>query len=469
VLHPKHQEWLKGRKLDPILAEKFGIETVERNGVNWLAVPYQERGSTLNHKYRQTMKKRFMMDQGAPLTLCNHDVLLLPEVQSGQVKVIITEGEWDMLAAIQSGFEYTLSVPNGAGQNPNFDYLERCEDLLAKVKTFILATDNDEAGLMLRDELVRRFGPGRCEFIEYPDGCKDLNETLVYGDVAIVSKVLNGAKPFPVQGMYRFDEIPEPSPLQSYSFGIPGLSEFYSIVPKTLTVITGHPGHGKTSLTMAIIANLVKSGMHLAVASYETMPKPIMLRRLRANYLGCQENEVHKFDTVACDRALNERLTLIYQNVDDDAQWDIDYLIMLAETAVFRDGIRVLLIDPWNEIEHKRRNDETETDYTGRALRALRRFAQLNGVAVIIVAHPAKPDKTRKISAPTLSDISGSANWANKPDYGLCVHREDHEGNLCDVYVNKVRMGFPGKKGKLTLAYDWRTSSYSNCETGEIE
>lgn len=468
MLHEKHKNWLSNRSIDPVLAEKFGLDTVERDGAKWLSVPYFERGKVINHKYRLTSKKDHRMDTGAPLCLWNHDVLLEPSVQDGSQPVVITEGEWDALTVIQSGHPHCLSVPNGAGNN--LEYLDRSKDLLARVGQFILAVDNDEPGLALREELARRLGPARCRFIDYPEGCKDMNEVLcLFMDMGAVSKLISTAKPFPVQGLYRLSDIPAPPPIESYSFGIPGLSEHIAIVPGTLTVFTGYASHGKTSLSMAIMANLMKSGMAIAVGSFETMPKPIMQNRLRAAIIGCAESSLHHQDLTEADRIIGEKLSVIYQQTADDDAWDIDQILDLAAGAVLRDGIRLLFLDPWNEIEHKRASNETETDYTSRALRSIKRFARDYGVAVWIVAHPSKPDANAKSGSPGLYAIAGSAHWANKPDYGLSCHRPKPDTNLVDVHVMKVRMGLPGKRGTLTLAYDWRTSSYFVPETGELE
>jgi twinkle protein len=118
-------------------------------------------------------------------------------------------------------------------------------------------------------------------------------------------------------------------------------------------------------------------------------------------------------------------------------------------------------LDPWNEIEHKHDRDESETAYTGRALRMIKQFMRQYQVAVWIVAHPSKPDAHAiKNSTPGLYHISGSANWANKPDYGVVYTRPDKTTNVAKVYVTKVRMGLPGKEGDVELAYDWRTSSF---------
>ena len=467
MIHDKHKAWLNLRGIDPVLAEKFGLETVNRNGAYWLAVPYVERGQTVNHKYRMTSEKKHMMDAGAPLCLWNHDVLLKPEVQSGQQPVVITEGEWDALIAIQAGFSNTLSVPNGAASGEQkLEYIERSKDLLSNVSRFILATDNDDAGKELQYELARRLGPARCSWIDL-GAYKDLNEYDLSGGNIV--ELLNSAKPFPIQGLYRFSELPEPPPLKSISFGIPGLKDHISIVPETLTVFTGYASHGKTSLSMAILANLMKDGMSVAIGSFETMPKPVMQNRLRAALLGCSEYDIPKHDYRAVDAILEERLTVLVQNVDEDQEWDIDHVLDLAAGAVIRDGIRLLFLDPWNEIEHKKRSGESETDYTARALRAIKKFARDYQVAVWIVAHPSKPDPTAKNIVPGLYSISGSAHWANKPDYGLVSHRPDPQSNLVDIHVVKVRMGLPGKRGKIQLAYDWRYSKYYDAETGEME
>ncbi len=122
----------------------------------------------------------------------------------------------------------------------------------------------------------------------------------------------------------------------------------------------------------------------------------------------------------------------------------------LLRVAVVRDGCKIIVLDPWNEIEHKRGQGETETDYIGRAIRALKRFARRMDVSLWVVAHPAKPQKGHT-GAPSLYDISGSANWFNKADYGLVYHRPDKTVNSAHLIVAKVRMGLQGKPGTVPV------------------
>lgn len=472
MLHEKHQQWFEARGLSVELAEKLGISTKREGGANWLSVPYIERGKPINHKYRLTSEKKHRMDPGAPLCLWNHDCLL--EMPAGST-VVITEGEWDAMAAMMAGHRYVVSVPNGTSggatdgpidpETDRMSYIWRARAELDRVGTFILATDSDEPGRILASELARRLGPERCKFVEYPFDTsapmKDLNEVLLAFGVTGVGDCLNAAKPYPIKGLFRLSDFPQPGPMETIPLGIPGLDDLISIVIATLTVLTGWAGQGKTSLTMAIVAHLVKHNIPVAIGTFETMPRPILERKLRAAIIGCNEHSIPVNKIPEADALIADNLSIIAQQVGEDQEMTLEDILELARIAVLRDGVKLLILDPWNEIEHKHDRDESETAYTGRALRMIKQFMRQYQVAVWIVAHPSKPDASAaKNSTPGLYHISGSANWANKPDYGVVYTRPDKTTNIAKVYVTKVRMGLPGKEGDVELAYDWRTSSY---------
>lgn len=464
-IHPKHEEWMELRGLDPVLAARLGICTRSEGGANWIAVPYLERGQVINHKYRLASEKRHRMDEGAPLTLWNHDVLL----EETDKPLIITEGEWDALAAIQSGFSRCVSVPNGAPQqqtdNPGeakrYEFLWRSKPLLDKVKSIVIATDNDEPGRILAADLARWLGPERCRFIEYPDGKKDLNELLLSGGPTVVAETINRAKPYPVKGLYRLSDFPDPPPTISIPVEIDWLDDYFALTLGTFSVISGWAGHGKTSLLMRMLANLMMKGVNIALGSFETMPRPILERRMRACLYRCEEGDPRANRIGQADELMAERLSVIAHTArDSDTELDLEYIIELAKVAVLRDGIRLLVLDPWNEIEHKRGSDESETEYTGRAIRLLKRFALNYECAVWLVAHPRKPHSDGNPKPPSLYDLAGSAHFANKADYGLIIHREDMTSNDIDARVVKVRMGLPGKPGRAQLTWIKDESDY---------
>jgi twinkle protein len=465
ALHQKHREWFELRGLEPDLAAKFGITTKREGNANWIAVPYVERARTINHKYRLASEKRHRMDEGAPLTLWNHDALL----ESPDKPLIITEGEWDALSVIQSGFSRCVSVPNGAPQQATenlaeakrYEFLWRSKDLLDKVKQIVIATDNDAPGRILAADLARLLGPERCKFIEYPEGSKDLNDVLLsYGPEGVVS-VIDRAKPYPVKGLYRLEDFPEPPPTTSLPVGIDGLDDHFQLTLGTFSVISGWAGHGKTSLLMRMLANLMERGVNIALGSFETMPRPILERRMRACLYRCGEVGPKANSHGPADELLAKRLSVIAHTArDEDTELDLDYIIELAKVAVLRDGVRLLVLDPWNEIEHKRRSDETETEYTSRAIRSLKRFALNYECAVWLVAHPRKPHSDGSPKPPSLYDLAGSAHFANKADYGLIIHRDDMGGTQIEARVVKVRMGLPGKPGRVFLNWEQSLSDY---------
>jgi twinkle protein len=465
ALHPKHREWFELRGLEPELAQKLGISTKREGNANWIAVPYVERGQTINHKYRLASDKRHRMDEGCPLTLWNHDALLTDHTKP----LIVTEGEWDALAVIQSGFSRCVSVPNGAPQQKTekleeakrYEFLWRSKDLLDKVERIIIATDNDAPGRILAADLATWFGPERCWFIDYPDGAKDLNDVLLSYGKDGVRTVIDNARPYPVRGLYRLSDFPEPPPTTSLSVGIPGLDDYFQLTLGTFAVISGWAGHGKTSLLMRMLANLMERGVNIALGSFETMPRPILERRMRACIYGCGEVGPKANAPGPADELLAKRLSVIAHTArDEDTELDLEYIIELAKTAVLRDGVRLLVLDPWNEIEHKRRTDETETEYTSRAIRSLKRFALNYECAVWLVAHPRKPHTDGNPKPPSLYDLAGSAHFANKADYGLIIHRHDLGGTEIEARVVKVRMGLPGKPGRVSLNWEASLSEY---------
>ena len=80
----KHGDWIEARGISVEMAEKFGLDTVQKDGKAWLSVPYVERGRVVNHKYRLTSEKRHQMDAGGRLCLWNHDCSARGQQEAGR-------------------------------------------------------------------------------------------------------------------------------------------------------------------------------------------------------------------------------------------------------------------------------------------------------------------------------------------------------------------------------------------------
>lgn len=422
-------------------------------------------------KARAWPEKSFVAGGGFKLSFWNLDRVL----RAAPETVYLVEGECDACALVEAGIPATqvLSVPNGAKAKPvddpketrGYAYVdEALEAGLSKTKRFIWCGDVDDAGRALREDMVKLLGAARFWFVNWPEGIKDANEMLVKdGAEALLELVRDGALPWPVNGIYRLSELPEPAPMTLWS---PGFAEWENrvlLAPRTLSVVTGHPGHGKTALWNQLWFNVVhKYGIPFCGASFETRPKPHVRRQLRTLLIGKLERDMDDDERIKADRWIDDRyLFLVHPEQRPTLEWFLD----MAEVAVVRHGARIVQIDPWNRLEGSRSGHESETDYIGRCLRTLHQFANDMNCHVQILAHPSKMDAQRRGQPPMLEDISGSKNWDNMVDQGFAVHRpkmfeKGEKKTECSFYHRKARFDELGYPCKLSLDYKVKQGRY---------
>lgn len=455
-----------------------GCENGESVGA--IAFPYKRDGEVVNVKYR-TSDKRFRQVKDAEKVYFGLDDI------AGATTVIIVEGEIDKLSLEVAGFLNAVSVPDGAPKqvrdgaldpedDAKFSYVWTCREAFEGVTKIVLAVDNDTPGEALAEELARRYGKHRCWRVTWPSQgdvtCKDANEVLTQHGADVLREVIENARPYPIKSLHDADAFETPAlrlfrgeGVKAFRTGWPSLDEFYKVRPGELSVVTGDPGSGKSQFIDALMMNLAeREKCRFALCSFENPPdhhiaKLAELHLDKPFWPGPRERmtEAELRETIGW---LNERFYFIRA---DDESPTIDWVLETATSAVMRHGIHGLVIDPYNEIEHRRPPNQTETEYVSDLLGKVKRFAQSHGVHVWFVAHPAKPARGKDGSPAerTLYDISGSANWVNKADVGIVVQR-DYESSRVDIKVRKVRFKEIGRIGTATLEFDRATGRYSN-------
>lgn len=215
--------------------------------------------------------------------------------------------------------------------------------------------------------------------------------------------------------------------------------------------VLGAPESGKSTWTTQLAANLAKAhGWNIAIATFEMRRRQIY-KLLQSAYTG--KTEIPRKEWDEADKFINERFTFIYNDSmksEDDPT--IDWILDCAADAVIRDGTNVLIIDPWNEADHMRRSGESLTEYTGRAIKKIKRFAQSNNVLVMVVIHPTKEGGLKGSGELSLYDAADSAHWVNKADLGVLIDR-DYQNELTTVKVGKVRYRATGRRGQTQFVY----------------
>jgi len=452
--------------LDFATARKLSAQTLERMGVAFGTVFFPElnrKSEGVFFKYAEGWKARavpekaFVAGKGFKPSFWNLEAVL----RASPSTVFITEGELDACALVEAGIsqDQVLSVPNGAVERPaeadkeirGYAYvLDALKAGLSKTKKFVWCGDMDGPGRSLRSDMAKILGVARFWFVDWPEGCKDANDVLkTEGPLFLKELATDGALQWPIDGLFKLSELPDPPALTLWNPGFPEWENKIRLAPRTMSVVTGHPGHGKTQLWTQIWFNIVRAYcIPIAVASFETRAKPHIQRYLRTLLTGKLEKNLDEQEKRKADAFIEDRyLFMVHPEGRPSLKWFLD----MAEVAVVRHGARIIQVDPWNRLEAARGRDQSETEYIGMCLREIHSFAHDMNCHVQILAHPAKMDSGRRGQAPGLEDISGSKNWENMVDQGFVVHRPkmfDGKERLtaAELHCRKARfdeLGFP--------------------------
>lgn len=253
------------------------------------------------------------------------------------------------------------------------------------------------------------------------------------------------------------------------STGWPSLDKLYTVAPGYWTVITGMSSEGKSTFMDCMMLNLMRKGWKFVVYAPESQPIALHLallcqklchRPFRKGY-----NNQMSPDTLAKAMMwLDERMRFL--KFDDEANFpDMDHFYSAVEYVLesdFTEGKVGVVLDPWNELDHESKTSGmTETQITNHKLMRYRQWVRKHDDRMhgFIIAHPSKPqkDKDNEYKSVKLYDISGSAAWKNKCDFGIVVRRM--EGRT-GIDVEKSRWSHLGKKGICYLLFNEGTENF---------
>lgn len=426
--------------------------------VNNIVFNYFEGDKLVNKKYRSA-NKEFTQTQGGKPIMYNINSAI------GAKELYIVEGEFDVLALITHGIKEVVSVPNGA--NDNDEYWKNSEPYLNTVEKFIIATDNDQKGIELREKIAQRLGRFRCEFIEWSE--KDANGSLIKHSI---DYDLSKRKRFPVSGTWRIEDLRD-GIFDLYNNGLPetispkhrcfgNLKDKFSIMMGQLTVCTGIPSHGKSNFSEWYALNIINDfDLKCSLFSPEHSPMSLHQTTLMQKAIGRNfwkdfpgRPRIQPLDVERYIKWANEKIYITLPDNGHDATWD--WLFEKAKEQIFTFGINVFIFDAWNKIRLPKGNKLEEI---GEVLNRLTSFCQINNVACILVAHPTKmkKDESGEYDIPTLYDVAHSADFRNQTHNGFAIHRyfQNENQNGYTKFVNlKTKYSFQGEIG-ADLNFNW--------------
>lgn len=462
--------WLSERGISEETAHRCGLSegTVyirsRDSEVSCIGFHYQNSDGTRATKWRDGNKN--FSQTGAARSLWR-----LNDWSGGDL--LIVEGELDALSFEEVGI-FATSVPNGApstlsrsnGLSGKYSYLWDAKDKIDEADRIIIATDSDEPGRLLSEEIARRVGKGRCWRLHLPVDCKDPNEVLVkHGRDALIGAVTE-ATPWPVHGLrdvneYRRDvlSLHDRGLDQGIKVGIGELDNIYTVCPQTLTVVTGIPGSGKSSfLTWMSVRLAQRHGWTCAVLSAET-PPAIHLLQMASIFNEQPYSGRSKMSEGDLETALDWLSR--YFVVLDDSDTSIDSVLERAQAAVLRMGVRLLIVDPYNFLTTSGDSEETAIGSINKLLISLKRFCVEHSIACWLVAHPKKMYRGTDGKVPQVTgyDVAGSSAFYNVADAGITVSREGVDSRIT---IWKARFPWIAKTGSAELSFDMDTGIFSS-------
>lgn len=433
----------------------FNKRGISNDTLEYLGIGSDSRGNAVFNYYDDndvlTMVKyrpARTVKKGDPKMWCQKDSDTAPLLfNMNRVNIsqplLICEGEIDCMSAIESGYFNAVSIPLGA---QNTHWIEECWDWLEQFNDIIIAFDNDEAGLKARKDVIYRLGTWRTKYIDYPKQIdkyrtKDMNDCLQAGGASYVLNMITNAKDIPVSSVVDFTDVDDldVSDMTGVTTGIKPLDKkLIKIFDGTLTILSGRPGSGKTSLIDQSIATAIDDGNSVFLFSKE-MPE-----RMSTNWfnyiLAGRRNLVDKmtpdgetYSVVSYEA--KQKIKEFYKNklfiYKDSEPNDIESVMKSMEECVRKYGVKYLVIDNLMMLDLQCSEEEKNTSQTN-LINNLIRFASKFNVAVVLIAHPKKTQDMK--SDIEMYDIAGSSNIINLAMRSIGLRRvskKEQEDETC--------------------------------------
>jgi twinkle protein len=461
------EEYLKKRGFSKATWEKYEVGD---DGQGNIAMPYYDNGKVVMMKFRPAHKvdkakgerKAWREEGGKP-------VFWGMQHCKPNMPLTIVEGEMDLLALTEAGINNVVSVPSGTN---DLTCVDLCWDWLQQFKSVILWVDNDEPGLELQRNLIRRLGAWRCYTVA--SNRKDGNEVLLYDGKDAVLKAYSSIQEVPISGLIRLAEV-KPFDFTSavrVQSGIKGLDKGLGGFMLGLTTVwSGKSTSGKSTLLGQIALTAVDHGYPVCAYSGE-LPGPIFrywidIQAAGNDYIdmvydNLKESSVARVRPEAIE-AIHKWYYDMFFLYDSTEVPNESSMFEVFEYAARRYDCKVFIID--NLMTMMMESAGSERDYLQKQTQIINRvsdFARRMNVHVHLVAHPRKGS-----GGQGGEDISGTGNIKNRADNVLIMKRltdKEQVDNGCDSILTIDKNRLFGKQDiDICLDFDEQSKRFTMC------
>lgn len=252
---------------------------------------------------------------------------------------------------------------------------------------------------------------------------------------------------------------------------IPELDNHYTFKEGEVSLFSGVGNSGKSTFLYYLLVLQAKYGGHKsAVFTPENEPADEFYDTLIEMYIGkstdrrAGRNQMTEEEYSKGAAFIKEHFFFIYPDTAHTIA-EIESNFMYAITNL---GVKFCVVDPYNQLAHRRPAHQREDEYLSEFLTERKRFATAFRINYIMVAHPnttIRPKEGGEYPVMNFFNLAGGAMWSAKIDNYIVVHRpyqeQDPSNTEVDIYVKKIKkQKLVGIPGMVSFIFNRRLSQF---------
>lgn len=387
----------------------------------WIAFPSIEDGKVVSIKFRSIQRKCFTRVSGMATALFNTDAIEPLE------PVFVVEGELDACALQQAGFS-AVSLPSASTKLD-----AKMKEKLMSAESRFLAGDNDEPGREAMERIYKNFSDNKTFTMQWPEGMKDANQTLVEyckGNVdkfrRLVEELVGRAKSQPMPYVYSLAEAMMNSGRtnlldhpQRLRFPWAKVDSMAVLLPgSVISVVATNTKMGKSAWVMNATLEAARRQGEIVLNYQCELNEDEFSNMVAAYVLSKDRNMLTREDYKEAARKLAGVKYYVGRNPSLSTA---EPVLDLIEAGVKRLNPTIVVLD---HIHFICRNVDNEIQAQANAMQRITRMAQQYGLKFFVVGQPRKSLQQNRGKAIHITDIKGSETLSSDVHAAFSIHRD---------------------------------------------
>lgn len=436
-------------------AQKAGYWIAKVGGQMFQVADYRDQnGSIVSQKIRDKDKNFKTTGAHKP------DALFGKHLWNGGKKIVVTEGEIDMLTVMElQDCKYpVVSLGHGAKAAKktcaaNYDYFDQFDQI-------ILMFDMDEAGREAVEECAPVLPSGKVRVAVLPD--KDANECLLNGNQKALMDQIWNASPWVPDGVVSAVSLKERvrdamTSAQSIGFlfsGCPGLNDrTLGMRGGEVIMVTSGSGMGKSTFVRQQMLGLARDqGLKVGAAMLEESVEETMEDLIGiANGVRLRQQPIEVKQGLIDSGKFDQWFDALFEGdsfhlYDSFAEAEVERL--LSKLYYMRTGLGcdVIVLDHIS-IVVSASEESDERKMIDKLMTKLKGFAKSTGVVLIVICHLKNPEKGKAHEegrAVSITDLRGSGSLRQLSDTVIALERNQQGERPNLVLLRLLKSRFNG-------------------------